>query len=153
MKITLIDGGEHKFHTHPLDFIVATPMAIQDGLQKGGNVLLEPILQARFLLPADCVGKVMTDVNSMRGEVLDSFSDGDRMILNALIPVKDSLDYSVTLAAQTGGRGTMSVKLHGYRECPMELGTTSPRRSVDPLDTSKYILAARSALEGGIFNL
>ena len=153
VEITLTDGGEHKFHTHPLDFIVATPMAIQDGLQKGGNVLLEPILQARFLLPADCVGKVMTDVNSMRGEVLDSFSDGDRMILNALIPVKDSLDYSVTLAAQTGGRGTMSVKLHGYRECPMELGTTSPRRSVDPLDTSKYILAARSALEGGIFNL
>mgnify|MGYP003483184030 CR=1 FL=1 len=26
------------------------------------------------------------------------------------------------------------------------------RRSVDPLDTSKYILAARSALEGGIFD-
>ena len=153
VEITLTDGGEHKFHTHPLDFIVATPMAIQDGLQKGGNVLLEPILEARFLLPSDCVGKVMTDVNSMRGEVLDSFADGDRMILNALIPVRDSMDYSVTLAAQTGGRGAMSVKLHGYRECPMELGATSVRRSVDPLDTSKYILAARSALEGGIFNL
>lgn len=153
VEITLTDGGEHKFHTHPLDFIVATPMAIQDGLQKGGNVLLEPILEARFLLPSDCVGKVMTDVNSMRGEVLGSFADGDRMILNALIPVRDSMDYSVTLAAQTGGRGAMSVKLHGYRECPMELGATSVRRSVDPLDTSKYILAARSALEGGIFNL
>ena len=153
VEITLTDGGEHKFHTHPLDFIVATPMAIQDGLQKGGNVLLEPILEARFLLPSDCVGKVMTDVNSMRGEVLDSFADGNRMILNALIPVRDSMDYSVTLAAQTGGRGAMSVKLHGYRECPMELGATSVRRSVDPLDTSKYILAARSALEGGIFNL
>ena len=153
VEITLVDGGEHKFHTHPLDFIVATPMGIQDGLEKGGSVLLEPILEAKFLLPADCAGKVMTDVNTMRGEVIDSVSDGDRMILSALIPVKDSLDYSVTLAAQTGGRGTMSVKLHGYRECPMELGATSPRRSVDPLDTSKYILAARSALEGGIFNL
>lgn len=153
VEITLTDGGEHKFHTHPLDFIVATPMAIQDGLQKGGNVLLEPILHARFLLPGDCVGKVMTDVNTMRGEVLDSFGDGDRVILNALIPVKDSMDYSVTLASQTGGRGAMSVRLHGYRECPMELGAASPRRSVDPLDTSKYILAARSALEGGIFNL
>ena len=153
VEITLTDGGEHKFHTHPLDFIVATPMAIQDGLEKGGNVLLEPILETRFLLPVECAGKVMTDVNTMRGEVVDSVSDGDRMILTALIPVKDSLDYSVTLAAQTGGRGTMSVKLHSYRECPMELGATSPRRSVDPLDTSKYILAARSALEGGIFNL
>ena len=47
----------------------------------------------------------------------------------------------------------MSIRLAGYRECPLDLGTTTPRRSVDPLDTSKYILAARSALEGGIFNL
>ena len=45
------------------------------------------------------------------------------------------------------------VRLHGYRECPQELGTTAPRRSVDPLDTSKYILAARSALEGGIYDI
>ena len=30
---------------------------------------------------------------------------------------------------------------------------TSPRRNVDPLDESRYILAARSALEGGIFDL
>ena len=89
----------------------------------------------------------------MRGEVLDSFSDGERMILNARIPVQTSLDYSITLASFTGGRGTMSVRLHGYRECPLELGATAKRRNVDPLDTSKYILAARSALEGGIFTL
>jgi len=151
VKITLLDGGEHKFHTHPLDFIVATPMAIQDGLRNGGSILLEPVLDTRFLLPPDCVGKVMNDVNTMRGQVLDSFSDGDRVILNALLPVKTSMDYAVTLAASTGGRGAMSVRLHGYRECDLDLGATTPRRAVDPLDTSKYILAARSALEGGIF--
>jgi len=47
----------------------------------------------------------------------------------------------------------MSIKLRGYKECPLELGCTAKRRSVDPLDTSKYILAARGALEGNIFNL
>lgn len=153
VKITLIDGGEHKFHTHPLDFIVATPMAIQDGLVKGGSTLLEPILEIRFLLPQDCVGRVMSDVNTMRGEVLQSFGEGDRVILDALVPVSTSLDYAVTLASATGGRGAMSIRLHGYKDCSLELGAVTPRRSVDPLDTSKYILAARSALEGGIFHL
>ena len=153
VKITLIEGNQHQFHTHPLDFIVATPMAIQDGLRNGGSVLLEPILDVRFLLPPEAVGKVMSDVITMRGQVLDNFSDGERTILTAQIPVSTSLDYAVTLASSTGGRGAMSVKLHGYRECPLELGATTQRRSVDPLDTSKYILAARSALEGGIFNL
>ncbi len=153
VNIKLVDGEHHLVHTHPLDFIVATPMAIQDGLQRGGSTLLEPILAARFILPTEHVGRVMSDVNAMRGEVVDTVHDGDRVILNALIPVQSSLDYSITLAAFTSGRGTMSVKLHGYRECPLELGATAKRRSVNPLDMSKYILAARSALEGGIFNL
>jgi len=153
VNIRLIDGEHHLMHTHPLDFIVATPMAIQDGLQNGGSILLEPILLAKFILPNEFVGRVMSDVIAMRGEVLESIHDGDRVILNSLIPVQTSLDYSITLAMFTGGRGTMSVQLHSYKECPLELGATSKRRSVDPLDKSKYILAARSALEGGIFNL
>ena len=94
----------------------------------------------------------MSDVNQMRGEVKETVFEGDRAVLKALLPVATSLDYSTTLAAATGGRGTMSVRLHGYEECALELGATARRRNVDPLDTSRYILAARSALEGGIFD-
>lgn len=153
VNITLVDGNHHQFHTHPLDFIVATPWGIQDGLVRGGSTLLEPILETRFLLPPDCVGRVMSDVALMRGEVTHTETDADRVLMTALIPVATSVDYAATLASATSGRGSMSVKLHGYRDCPLELGATAPRRSVDPLDTSKYILAARSALEGGIFDL
>ena len=153
VNITLVDGNHHQFHTHPLDFIVATPWGIQDGLVRGGSTLLEPILETRFLLPPDCVGRVMSDVALMRGEVTHTETDEDRVLMTALIPVATSVDYASTLASATSGRGSMSVKLHGYRDCPLELGATAPRRSVDPLDTSKYILAARSALEGGIFDL
>ena len=152
VKITLNGGSHHQFHTHPLDFIVATPMGIQDGLQRGGSVLLEPILDVKFLLPPECVGRVMSDVATMRGEVTDTLTDDDRVILTATLPVQTSMNYSSALASLSSGRGGMSVRLKGYRECPLELGATAPRRGVDPLDTSKYILAARSALEGGIFD-
>ena len=153
VKITLVGGNHHQFHTHPLDFIVATPMGIQDGLQRGGSILLEPILEIHFLIPPECMGRVMSDVVAMRGETKESLLSDERALLKALVPVKDSLDYSSTLAAVTGGRGMMSVRLHGYRECPLEKGAEARRRNVDPLDTSRYILAARSALEGGIFDL
>ncbi|MGN1369648.1 MAG: GTP-binding protein [Aristaeellaceae bacterium] len=153
VNITLTEGNHHQFHTHPLDFIVATPWGIQDGLARGGSTLLEPILETRFLLPPDCVGRVMSDVALMRGEVTHTETDADRVLMTALIPVATSVDYAATLASVTGGRGSMSVKLHGYRDCPLDMGATAKRRSVDPLDTSRYILAARSALEGGIFDL
>ena len=151
IKITLLEGNSHHYHTHPLDFIVATPMAIQDGLQHGGSTLLEPILDARFHVPQECVGRVISDVIAMRGEVTDQISDAEQTILTASIPAGTSLDYAVTLASFTGGRGAMSVRLKGYQACPLELGGTAVRRGVDPLDTSKYVLAARNALEGGIF--
>ena len=92
----------------------------------------------------------MSDVVALRGETLSTEPEEER---RALVPVATSLDYSTTLAAVTGGRGMMSVRLHSYRACPLELGATARRRNVDPLDESRYILAARSALEGGIFDL
>ncbi len=152
LKITLTGGNHHLVHTHPLDFIVATPMAIQDGLRRGGSVLLEPILELRLILPGDCLGRVMSDIRQMRGETLETEADEDWVSLRALVPAASSMDYPTLFASLTGGRGSMSTTLHGYRECPLELGTVASRRGVDPLDTSKYILAARSALEGNIFD-
>ena len=153
VDITLIGGSHHQFHTHPLDFIVATPWAIQDGLRRGGSMLLEPVLRILFRVPPDYAGRIMSDVNAMRGEVTEIKSEEDLASITALVPAAESMDYPVRLAQITGGRGGMSIRLDGYRDCPLELGARAPRRGVDPLDTSKYILAARSALEGGIFDL
>jgi ribosomal protection tetracycline resistance protein len=63
-----------------------------------------------------------------------------------------SVDFSVRLAAITGGQGTLSIRLAGYETCELKLGTTCLRQSVHPLDTAKYILAARSALDGGVWD-
>lgn len=153
VKITLLGGNHHLIHTHPLDFIVATPMGIQDGLERGGSVLLEPMLDVRLYLPPECVGRVMSDVAAMRGEVLETLTDGERVTMTAVLPVATSMDYPTQLASLTNGRGAITTRLQGYRECATEPVVTARRRGVDPLDTSKYILAARSALEGGIFDL
>ncbi len=152
VQITLVGGNHHLIHTHPLDFIVATPMGIQDGLRRGGSVLLEPILEVRFVLPDEYVGRIISDVSMMRGNVTASSSEDGLTSMTAEIPAAASLDYSVTFAAATSGRGSMSARLKGYEECPTELGRTAPRRGVDPLDTAKYILAARNALEGNIYD-
>lgn len=152
LQITLVDGNHHPVHTHPLDFVVATPMAIQDGLQRGGSVLLEPILSVTFVVPSDCAGRIMSDVQQMRGEITDTLADGETVTLKTLLPAATSMDYPSQLSSITHGKGAMSASLDCYRECPLEMGRTAPRRGVDPLDTAKYILAARSALDGNIFD-
>ena len=151
MDIELYDGSDHQWHTHPLDFALATPMGILDGLQRGGPVLLEPMLRCRFTVPGTSAGRLMSDLATMRARFDAPVARGDMMVLEAMVPAATSLDYPVQLAAYTGGRGAMVSQLAGYEPVALELGATCTRRGVHPLDTAKYILAARKALEGDVW--
>ena len=115
-------------------------------------MLLEPVLDITFAVPSGCAGRIISDVQQMRGEITDTETDGETVTMRAQVPAAASMDYPVRFASVTGGRGSMSTSLLGYRECPPELGSTAPRRGGDPLDTARYILVARSALEGDIFD-
>ena len=152
IDINLSDGEDHPIHTHPLDFTIATPLALMNGLSRGGTTLLEPILAVRFTCDSKHVGRIMSDIIAMRGQLGDTAHHGDDVTLDALVPLATSLDYPITFASITSGLGIMTQKLHGYKECPLELGKTRTRRGVNPLDRSKYILAARGAMGGTVFD-
>ncbi len=146
LKITLVEGQHHVWHTHPLDFVVATPMGIMDGLNRIGTKLLEPMLQFRLTVPEEFGGKVMNDLVQMRAAFEAPVLHGDRMTIEGRVPVATSLEYAVKLGSMTKGRATLSTSFVGYQECPADVKAERPRRGVNPLDTSKYILSVRNAL-------
>ena len=151
IDIDLIDGEDHHIHTHPLDFTIATVLALTDGLRNGGTVLLEPILDVKLSFDKKHLGRITGDILQMRGQPgIPSFRD-DQVTLTARVPLASSLGYPILFASVTSGFGIMTQRLHGYQECPLELGKTRTRRGVDPLDRSKYILAARGAMSGTVF--
>ncbi len=152
VAITLIAGEHHLVHTHPLDFIVCTPIAFLDGMRRGGSKLLEPVMEMRIAVPGDCVGRAMSEVVAMRGEVLGTEGAGDTVTLLARVPMATSVDFSVRLPQLTAGRGALSVRHVGYQDAPAGVEAKCPRRGTHPLDTSAYILASRSALDGSIFD-
>lgn len=148
LKITLVEGNHHVWHTHPLDFAVATPMAIMDGLAHTGTSLLEPILQVRIVVPEENGGRVMNDLVQMRGTFEPPVLQGERMIIEGRLPLATSLDYPVTLSSYTKGRSTFTSFFAGYEPCPPDVTAERTRRGVNPLDQAKYILSVRKALQG-----
>ncbi|WP_379135792.1 GTP-binding protein [Paenibacillus sp. sgz500958] len=146
LKITLTEGQHHVWHTHPLDFAVATPMGIMDGLSRVGTKLLEPILQVRIVVPEENGGRVMNDLVQMRGTFEPPLLQGDRMIIEGRLPLATSLDYPVALSSYTKGRSTFTSFFTGYEECPPDVTAERTRRGVNPLDQAKYILSVRKAL-------
>ncbi len=148
MRVTLLDGEHHTIHTHPLDFFVATPMALMNAIENTGTVLLEPMLSARITVEDTLFGRVLSDITAMRGEFDSPVIKQGKCTVEATLPVATSLDYPVRLAAMSGGRAVYSTRFAGYRECPTELGATTPRRGIDPRDRAKWILYARGAIQG-----
>ncbi|MFE5320013.1 GTP-binding protein [Paenibacillus sp. NPDC056579] len=146
LKVTLIEGEHHVWHTHPLDFVLATPMGIMDGLARTGTALLEPYIRFRLTAPEEANGKIMHELTLMRAIFDYPVITGERFMVEGTVPVASSLEFPVKLSTLTGGRGTFAARFDGYRECPPGTEAVRPRRGVNPLDTSKYILSMRNAL-------
>lgn len=146
-KATLVGGGHHTIHTHPLDFFVATPMAVMNGFTNTGMILLEPYLRVRISAGEEFMGKILGDITQMRGEFDTPVIYGGNMTVEALVPAASCMEYPIRLASLTGGRGRFQSELEGWRDCPLELGKTTPHRGVDPRDRSKWILFKRGAYQ------
>ncbi|MCD7738808.1 MAG: TetM/TetW/TetO/TetS family tetracycline resistance ribosomal protection protein [Lachnospiraceae bacterium] len=67
VKITLAAGRAHPKHTEGGDFRQATYRAVRQGLMKAENVLLEPVYDFELTLPAEMVGRAMSDISRMSG--------------------------------------------------------------------------------------
>ncbi|NHN32078.1 GTP-binding protein [Paenibacillus agricola] len=146
LRVTLIEGEHHVWHTHPLDFVIATPMGVMDGLARTGTKLLEPLLRFRLSTPEEFGGKLMNELVMMRGNFDTPALRNGRMDIEGMLPVATSLDFPSRLGSLTKGRGTLTAWFAGYQDAPPEVAMERTRRGVNPLDQSKYILAVRNAL-------
>lgn len=131
MRITLLSGKAHLKHTDGGDFRQATFRALRQGLRKADNVLLEPYYQVCLEVPAEQIGRAMTDMERMHGRFEGPFPDGEMALLNGQAPVAMLRNYGVELASYTAGRGRMHVSLAGYFPC-QEQETVVEQSEYDP---------------------
>ncbi|MCL2512999.1 MAG: TetM/TetW/TetO/TetS family tetracycline resistance ribosomal protection protein [Oscillospiraceae bacterium] len=146
VKITLSGGGWHFIHTHPMDFFLATPVAFMNGMVNCGSRLLEPFLRIKIAAPEELSGKIMGDIINMRGEFDSPVISGGTAEIEAGVPLAEAMDYPVRLSSLSSGKARYASNFDGYRPCPLELGKTTKRRGVDPLDRARWILHMRQAL-------
>ncbi len=145
IDITLVDGEDHEIHSRPGDFIIATPMALMQGLTQTGTTLLEPVLDFVIRAPEDLLGRITADIHKMRGTFNTPDFTSQQFVLRGRLPAATSLDYGIRLGALSGGKARLRFSFHGYEPCPDSEGRTRSYKGVNPLDTSRWILHARGA--------
>ena len=117
IRITLTAGRAHLKHTEGGDFRQATYRAVRQGLMQAESVLLEPYYEFRLEVPAEHIGRAISDVHAMGGEHSSPETLGDRMVLTGTAPVSAMADYMTEVMAYTRGRGRFSCHTAGYRPC------------------------------------
>ena len=123
MKITLIAGRAHLKHTEGGDFRQATYRAVRQGLMMANQIkktqLLEPWYSFRLEVPAENIGRAMSDVQRMEGsfDPPETEPDGQTATLTGFAPVAAMRSYPMEVVSYTRGRGHLNLTLDGYRPC------------------------------------
>ena len=117
VRVTLLSGRAHLKHTEGGDFRQAVYRAIRQALMKAGCVLLEPYYRFSLTVPAEHVGRVMTDLAAMGADCGAPETQGACARLSGRGPVAALMDYPAALRALAHGEGEISLLPDGYDPC------------------------------------
>ena len=117
MKITLLVGKAHLKHTEGGDFRQATYRAVRQGLMQAKSLLLEPWYDFELTLPTEQIGRGITDIRTMGGQVEPPETVENLSVLRGQVPAAEIRDYAETVAAYTQGLGRLQLTLRGYEAC------------------------------------
>jgi elongation factor G len=121
VKATLVDGTYHDVDSSALAFEIASRAAFREGLQKGGSVLLEPIMKVEVVSPEEHTGFVMGDLLSRRGHVQGQDMRANAVVINAMVPLSNMFGYVNQLRSGTQGRANFTMQFDHYEQVPANI--------------------------------
>lgn len=133
VRANFYDGKMHPVDSKDIAFQVAGYWAFKEAFLKAKPRLLEPINEIEVRIPDDCMGKVVGDLSSRRGRVLNTDTEGQYQVIRADVPAMGLYRYASVLRSLAGGRGVHSEQFSRYEEMPREI----EQRAIDEAKKAK----------------
>jgi elongation factor G len=121
VRVTVFDGKHHDVDSSEQAFKIAASKGFKKGMLEAKPVLLEPIMNMEVVVPEDCMGDVMGDLNSRRGRISGMDAKGGSQVIKAQVPMAEVLKYASDLTSLTSGRGLFSMEFSHYEEVPANI--------------------------------
>jgi elongation factor G len=118
LKVSLVDGAAHDVDSSAMAFELAARMALREAMQKGGPVLLEPIMKVEVVTPEEYTGSVIGDLNSRRGQIHGQDMRGNANVVSAMVPLANMFGYVSNLRSMSQGRATFTMQFDHYEQVP-----------------------------------
>lgn len=118
VKITVLEGEHDPSRSGEIAFGVASEMAFKDAMQKGGIVLLEPIMDLEISTPREYLSGIQADLNSRRARINEVKVNVDPVLLRGSVPLANVFGYSTTIRSLSQGRASFSLEPFEYQPVP-----------------------------------
>ena len=120
-KVTLTDGSYHEVDSSEMAYKIAGSMALKNGLEKAGSVLLEPVMKVEVVIPEDYLGDVLGNINARRGRIEGTEIRGGAQAVHAMVPLSEMFGYATDLRSRTQGRGQFTMQFDHYEQAPKSI--------------------------------
>lgn len=118
LKATLYDGKYHPVDSKEIAFVTAAKLSYADGIAAAGPCFLEPIVEAKVIVPDEYLGDILGDMNKRRGRILGTDMVNGKQIITAEVPQAEMFRYATDLRSMTQGRGKFEMHVVRYEEVP-----------------------------------
>ena len=117
-EVDLNDGAYHDVDSSVMAFETAARAAFREAMQKGGAVLLEPMMKVEVVTPEEYMGDIIGDIQSRRGIVQGMEDRGNAKVVTASVPLSNMFGYINPLRSMSSGRAQFTMVFDCYEQVP-----------------------------------
>ena len=122
VKVTFYDGSYHEVDSSEMAFKMAATFAFREGIEKGGPVMLQPIMGVEVVIPDEYLGDVLGQLSSRKAEITGMEpKPGNAQAVHANVPLAGMFGYATDLRSATQGRGVFSMEFSHYAPTTEEI--------------------------------
>ena len=124
IKVILTGGSTHPTDTSEMAYEAAAVLAFEKAVRQANPLLLEPIMHIHVTVSDEHLGKVIGDLNSRRAQINETASQDATNVINAIIPLAETFQYTTRLRSMTQGRGAFTLEFSHYDVAPSSFTTS-----------------------------
>lgn len=121
VRVCIYDGKMHPVDSNEISFRLAARHAFSEAFRNANPKVLEPVYDVEVLMPTECMGDVMSDLQGRRAIIMGMEEANGLQKINAKVPLKEMSSYSTALSSITGGRASFTMKFASYELVPADV--------------------------------
>jgi elongation factor G len=122
LRVVLVDGDFEEDESSDMAFRAAASMALRNGAEQAGPVLLEPVMNVEAVAPDESSGALIGDLSARGGQIEGLQPRGVGMqAVRAMVPLAEMFGYATDLRSMTQGRGTFTMEFDHYDQVAPEV--------------------------------